>query len=33
MDINEINKIFDELKDDVKYLKLKSSIIVNHKNK
>ncbi len=33
MDINKINKLFEEMKEDVKYLKLKTPLIINHKNK
>lgn len=32
MNIDKINKIFNEMLEDVKYMKLKSSIIVNNKN-
>ncbi len=31
MDIDKINEIFNEIKEDVKYLKLKSVIITNNK--
>lgn len=31
MDIDKINEIFNEIKEDVKYLKLKSVIITTNK--
>ena len=31
MDIDKINEIFNEIKDDVKYLKLKSMVITSNK--
>ncbi len=33
MNIDKINEIFNEMKEDVKYIKLKSSVIINHKEK
>ncbi len=31
MDIDKINEIFNEIKEDVKYLKLKSMVITSNK--